>query len=103
MSMEKCVEDTDLSFESFIENLLETILVPTGTAAQEFNGMLSMTDTARFIWEHLETVQSLEEMVKIMLDTYEIDEKTATQDVIGFVNALLQHGMVTFSREDHTW
>ena len=28
----------------------ETILVPTGTAAQEFNGMLSMTDTARFIW-----------------------------------------------------
>ena len=81
----------------------ETILVPTGTAAQEFNGMLSMTDTARFIWEHLETVQSLEEMVKIMLDTYEIDEKTATQDVIGFVNALLQHGMVTFSKEDHTW
>ena len=58
----------------------ETILVPTGTAAQEFNGMLSMTDTARFIWEHLETVQSLEEMVKIMLDTYEIDEKTATQE-----------------------
>ena len=72
----------------------ETILVPTGTAAQEFNGMLSMTDTARFIWEHLETVQSLEEMAKIMLDTY---------DVIGFVNALLQHGMVTFSKEDHTW
>lgn len=81
----------------------ETVLVPTGAAAQEFNGMLSMTEVARFIWEHLERVESFEEMVQAVLDTYDIDEETARQDVIGFVQALLQHGMVTFSKEDHTW
>lgn len=81
----------------------ETVLVPTGATAQEFNGMLSMTDTARFIWERLERVENLDEMVQAVLDAYDIDENTARQDVIGFVQALLQHGMVTFSKEDHTW
>lgn len=81
----------------------EHVLVPTGAASQEFNGMISMTDTAKFIWEHLESVQSLEEMVQTITDTYEVDEATARRDVIGLVNALLEHGMVTFSREDHRW
>lgn len=81
----------------------EHILVPTGEASQEFNGMLSMTDTAKFIWEHLENANSLDEMVKMVTDTYEVDEAIARRDVIGFLNALLQHEVVAFSREDHTW
>ena len=81
----------------------EHILVPTGKVAQEFNGMLSMTDTAKFIWEHLENANSLDEMVKMVTDTYEVDEAIARRDVIGFLNALLQHEVVAFSREDHTW
>lgn len=81
----------------------EHVLVPTGEASQEFNGMISMTDTAKFIWEHLECVNSLDEMVKALTDAYEVDESTARRDVIGFLNALLQHGMIAFSKEDHTW
>lgn len=81
----------------------EHVLVPTGEASQEFNGMLSMTDTAKFIWEHLERVDSLDEMVKAVTDIYEVDETIARRDVIGFINALMQHGMVECSKEDHTW
>lgn len=81
----------------------EHVLVPTGEASQEFNGMLSMTDTAKFIWEHLESANSLDEMIKMVTDTYEVDEAIARRDVIGFLNALLQHEVVAFSREDHTW
>lgn len=28
----------------------ECVLVPTGATTQEFNGLITMSDTARFIW-----------------------------------------------------
>lgn len=81
----------------------ENVLVPTGAASQELNGMITMTDTARFIWENLEKAQSLELLVEAITNTYEVDEETARRDAVGMINALLQHGLVDFSREDHTW
>ena len=29
----------------------ETILVPTGASAEHFNGMLTLNETSRFLWE----------------------------------------------------
>lgn len=55
----------------------ECVLVPTGATSQEFNGMITISDTAKFIWENIEKVDSLEEMIRMVLDTYEIDEETA--------------------------
>lgn len=81
----------------------ENVLVPTGAASQELNGMITMTDTARFIWENLEKAQSLELLVEAITNTYEVDEETARRDAVGMINALLQHGLVDFSREGHTW
>lgn len=40
----------------------ECVLVPTGATSQEFNGMITISDTAKFIWENIEKVDSLEEM-----------------------------------------
>lgn len=81
----------------------ECILVPTGDTTQEFNGMITLTDTARFIWEHLEKVDSLEEMIQAMLKEYEIDEKTVAEDAIEFITELLNRGFVELTKEDHTW
>lgn len=81
----------------------ECILVPTGDTTQEFNGMITLTDTARFIWEHLEKVDSFEEMVQAMLKEYEIDEETVAKDGIEFITELLNHGFVELTKEDHTW
>lgn len=39
----------------------ECVLVPTGATSQEFNGMITISDTAKFIWENIEKVDSLEE------------------------------------------
>ena len=32
----------------------EYVLVPTGETTQEFNGFITITDTAKFIWENIE-------------------------------------------------
>lgn len=81
----------------------ESILVPTGEAAQEYNGMITMTDTARFIWEHLEEAESLDELVEMVVSEYDIDVDTATKDAIGLITALIEHGIVECTREDRTW
>lgn len=64
----------------------ECVLVPTGATTQEFNGLITMSDTARFIWENMEKAESLEEMIQMILEEYEIDEETAKKDAIGFIS-----------------
>lgn len=73
----------------------ESILVPTGKASQEFNGMIHLTDTAAFIWENVNSCKNLEELVQKILKEYEVDEETARRDVRGFTSALYTHGLLT--------
>lgn len=42
----------------------ECVLVPTGATSQEFNGMITISDTAKFIWENIEKADSLEGMIR---------------------------------------
>lgn len=81
----------------------EIILIPTGETTQRFNGLITLTDTAKFIWEHIEQVDSLQEMVSAMREEYEIDEETATKDTIEFVTHLLNVGFIECTKEDKTW
>lgn len=81
----------------------EYVLVPTGETSQEFNGMLTMTETANFIWKHLEETESFEALVDLITDNFEVERQIAAQDAAGFVNELLRHGMVKPSREDGKW
>lgn len=81
----------------------ECVLVPTGATTQEFNGLITISETAKLIWENMDKVDSFEEMVKMILDEYEIDEETAARDAYGFISELLRAGFITFSKEDQTW
>ena len=36
----------------------EIVLVPSGQTAREFNGMVTLTGTGEFIWEHIEETES---------------------------------------------
>ena len=81
----------------------ECILVPTGKTSQEFNGMITLSDTARFIWENIERADSFEDLVKMMLEEYEIDEETAKRDAYNFIDQLLASGFVALTQEDKSW
>lgn len=81
----------------------ETILVPTGATAEEFNGMLTLTETAKVIWENLEKVDSLDEMAHVLTEQYEVDEETAKQDTVALVSELLRIGFIECTKEDRTW
>ena len=80
--------------KSFISRTIagETVLVPAEETAHDFNGMISLTDTAA--WEHIEEAADFNQLVDMILDEYEVDRETAAVDASGFVMQLLQHGMI---------
>ena len=74
----------------------ECVLVPTGATSQEFNGMITISDTAKFIWENIEKVDSLEEMIQMVLDTYDLDiQNYITISFDDLVNVIDEIGGVT--------
>ncbi|WP_296878114.1 PqqD family protein [Thomasclavelia sp.] len=72
----------------------ESIIVPTGEATTKFNGLFSPNPTATFVWEHIEEVANLEEMIQLVLEHFDIDEKTARTDIEGFIKELKLVGFV---------
>ena len=70
----------------------EAVLIPTGSFAAKFNGMISLNGPAAFIWEQMESVSSREELVQKMLERYDVDEKTARRDVNGFLDTAIHVG-----------
>lgn len=82
--------------KSFISRTIagETVLVPADETAHDFNGMISLTDTAAYIWEHIEEAADFNQLVDMILDEYEVDRETAAVDASNFIMQLLQHGMI---------
>ena len=72
----------------------EIELVPSGQTAREFNVFFILTETGEFIWEHIEEAESFNHLVLLILEEYEVDKDTASQDAAGFIMQLLQAGMI---------
>lgn len=66
----------------------EAVLIPTGSASQQLNGMIRLTDTAAFIWKQVDTAVDLEEIVARVWDEFDVDEEIARRDIYGFLHEL---------------
>lgn len=71
-----------------------TIVVPAGEAALDFNGMITLNDTAAFLWRLLENETTQEELLSAMLKEYDVDEKTAKAGIAKFVAKLNEEGLL---------
>lgn len=71
----------------------ETVVVPSGDELN-LNMMITLNGTGKFLWQHLETGATLEELVQAMLGEYEVDEQTARAGAERFVNKLQERGFL---------
>lgn len=71
-----------------------TIVVPSGTASLDFNGMITLNETGAFLWKLLESETDEDAMVSRMLAEYDVDEKTARAGINKFVARLGQEGLL---------
>ena len=68
----------------------ELVLVPVGTAAKNFGGLVTCNEVGAFIWKTLEREMTMDELVAAILDEFEVDEPTARSDAEEFVAKLRQ-------------
>ena len=81
----------------------EYILIPTGSTTEQFNGMITLTETAAFIYQHIEEASTFEELIHMITSEYDIDQQTATNDAYMFINHMLQAGMITLTNKEKNW
>lgn len=57
------------------------VLMPFGETTHRFSGMIMATETGAFIWDHIEEVDSPEEMAELIVAEYEVSYEEALEDV----------------------
>ena len=62
----------------------KNIVVSVG-AEVNFNGMLTLNDTGVFLWNLLKNHITKEEMLKKMLEEYDVEENIASTDIDNFL------------------
>lgn len=64
------------------------IVIATGKASKEFNGMINLNEVGAFLWECLEKGATKEDLVNAILSEYEVPNDVATRDVEAFLAKL---------------
>lgn len=66
----------------------DTFLVPLGKQVYDSNGLFFLTEVGAFIWDLLPQLQSKEDVVKAILEEYDVEEAVAKADVDSFFEKL---------------
>ena len=62
--------------------------VPVGGRTRDFAGVITLNETGAFLWEKLENDTTKEDLLKAMLDEYEVTEDIAKKDIDNFITKL---------------
>ena len=66
----------------------QIVVVPTGQLVNEFQVMITLNSTGKFIWELLKEDITFEQIVIKLVEKYKIDEIKAKQDAEIFIEKL---------------
>lgn len=72
----------------------EMIAVPSGEASKVFSGIISLNEIGRFLFEKLQSEQTVDTLVCAVLEEYDIDPETARTDVTEFLEHLRYAGLL---------
>ena len=64
------------------------IVIGVGDEAVDFNGMITVNETGAFLWSILEKGATKEDMLKSLMEEYDVDEETAKKDITDFLYKL---------------
>ena len=70
------------------------IVVPIGKASEEFNGLITLNDSGAFLWNNLADGCTYDELLKKMLETYDVTEMTARAGLNQFLETARGSGLI---------
>lgn len=81
----------------------QEVIVATGEAAMKYNGLLTVSPTGAFLLKHYADAENFEDLVRMVLEEFDVDYETAASDAAGFTQAMLEAGMIEMSDEKEGW
>lgn len=66
------------------------IVVAVGKRVKEFNGIISLNETAEFLWNNLENADSAEALADILCGEYDVTKEKAVESCKGFIAKLAE-------------
>lgn len=70
------------------------VVIPTKSNVVDFNSMIMLNEVSAFLWLQLLEDKTEQELVKALLNEYDVDKETAAEDVKLFVNELAAAGVI---------
>jgi sensor domain CHASE-containing protein len=70
------------------------IIIPTGKTVLEFNGMVTVNEVGVLLWKMLQEEVTFEDLVKGVLEEYDVDEAAARADIQEFLDKLIESGIL---------
>ncbi len=70
------------------------IIIPTGKMVLKFNGLITVNEVGVSLWKMLQEGATLDQLVRGILDEYDVDEKTAREDIQEFLDQLDKGGIL---------
>lgn len=72
----------------------EKILMPTGDNIGKFKGTVLLNDIAAFVWQKLQDPVSRDDLLRAVLDEYEVEEAVAAEDLDKFLQTLREYEVI---------
>jgi len=74
----------------------ENIVVAEGDASLDYTSIITLNETGAYIWQNIVGKEfDAESITKLLLDAYEVDEATASDDAFAFVEKMLEAELVS--------
>lgn len=70
------------------------VVVPIDNINNDFKGMIQLNETGAFLFEQLQQEKTLDELLALMLEKYDIDTHKAKNDIELFVAKLKKDGLL---------
>ena len=72
----------------------EYILMPTGDNIGKFNGTVLLNPVSAFVWEKLQNPISKEELLKAILEEFEVEKAIASADLDALLETLKSYDVI---------
>ena len=72
----------------------EYVLVPISNNIADMNSVYTLNETGAFIWELIDGKRDIETIIAEMVKEYEIDNATAREDVMSFMEKMNKYLIV---------
>jgi hypothetical protein len=66
----------------------DAFLVPVGKEIYDSNGLFFLTEVGEFIWDRLAEADGAEDILRAILEEYDVEESVARQDLEAFFEKL---------------